>query len=77
MTEPMVDAGGVVRVDAGRDDAGRPIVPGPGPVTPPGGALGGGACTVSVTSGSDTTGGLVLLLGVLAGLGRRARRRAR
>ncbi|MBK8591654.1 MAG: hypothetical protein IPN77_21540, partial [Sandaracinaceae bacterium] len=77
VTEPMVDAGGVVRVDAGRDDAGRPIVPGPGPVTPPGGPLGGGACTVSVTSGSDTTGGLVLLLGLLAGLGRRARRRAR
>jgi hypothetical protein len=77
VTVPVMDGGGVVRVDAGRDDAGRPIVPGPGPVTPPGGALGGGSCTVSAASGADTTGGLVLLLGLLAGLGRRARRRAR
>jgi MYXO-CTERM domain-containing protein len=74
VTEPMVDGG---RADLGRDDAGRPITPGPGPVTPPGGALGGGACTVSAGNATDATGGLLLLLGVLAGLGRRARRRAR
>jgi hypothetical protein len=74
VTMPALDGG---RTDAGRDDAGRPIPPGPGPVTPPGGALGGGSCTVSAASDADTMGGLVLLLGLLAGLGRRARRRAR
>ncbi len=34
VTVPVMDGGGVVRVDAGRDDAGRPIVPGPGPCDP-------------------------------------------
>lgn len=79
VVDPPDEDGGVTEpmVDGGRADSGRPRPEPPGPVTPPGGALGGGACTVSVTSRADTTSGLLLLLGLLAGLGRRARRRAR
>lgn len=69
-TEPTVDGGG--RVDVG----GRPTDP-TDPVIPPGGALGGGACTVGVTSDTHGLGGALLLLGLVVGLGRRSRRRSR
>jgi hypothetical protein len=67
-SEPEVDAGGMVRVDLGTE---------PPVVTPPGGGIGGGACAVSVGNGNSATGGLVLLLGLTAWVGRRARRRSR
>ena len=47
------------------------------PVIPPGGALGGGACTVGVTSETNTLGGVLVLCGLVLGLGRRSRRRSR
>jgi len=72
---PGMDAGVVVPgIDAGdRADAGRPT----DPVIPRGGALGGGACSVGVGSSANNAGGLLLLLSLFAGLGRRARRRTR
>ncbi len=69
--EPPVDGGGTPRVDNGTDQPEPPVV------TPPEGVLGGGACTVSVASGHDMAGGLLLLLGLFAGTARRARRRSR
>jgi len=77
VVEPGDDDAGVSvpGADAGeRDDAGRPTTP-HGPATPEG-VLGGGACTVGLTSG-DGTSHAVWLLALVFGLGRHARRRSR